>query len=185
MDLTLYKGRPETTEGRLDKEIRVYDFLDSLGIEYERTDHPDAEAHTMEDCKEIDEVLQATICKNLFLCNRQKTAYYLLMMPGDKPFKTKELSSQIGSARLSFASAEDMEKYLDITPGAVSIMGLMNDKENAVKLLVDEDVLKGEYVGCHPCVNTSSLRLKTEDVFGKMLRAMGHEMTTVKLVGEA
>ena len=139
----------------------------------------------MEDCKEIDDVLNATVCKNLFLCNRQKTAYYMLMMPGDKPFKTKELSSQIGSARLSFASPEDMEKYLDITPGAVSIMGLMNDKGNAVRLLVDEDVLKGEYLGCHPCVNTSSLKLKTSDAFGKVLEAMGHEMTVVKLTGEA
>lgn len=183
MDLILYKGRPETNEGRLDKEIRVYDMLDSLGIEYWRTDHPDAEAYTMEACREIDEVLGATICKNLFLCNRQKTNYYLLMMPGDKPFKTKELSAQIGSARLSFASPEDMEKYLDITPGSVSILGLMNDHDKAVRLLVDEDVFKGAYVGCHPCVNTSSLKLKTEDMFGPVLKAMEHEMTIVKLVG--
>ena len=110
----------------------------------------------MEACNEIDAILQVTICKNLFLCNRQKTNFYLLMMPGDKPFKTKELSSQINSARLSFASPEDMERLLDITPGSVSIMGLMNDKENAVQLLVDEDVLQGEYLGCHPCINTSS-----------------------------
>ena len=183
MDLILYKGRPETNEGRLDQEIRVYDMLDSLGIEYWRTDHPDAEAYTMEACREIDEVLGATICKNLFLCNRQKTNYYLLMMPGDKPFKTKELSAQIGSARLSFASPEDMEKYLDITPGSVSILGLMNDHDKAVRLLVDEDVFKGAYVGCHPCVNTSSLKLKTEDMFGPVLKAMEHEMTIVKLVG--
>ena len=104
----------------------------------------------MEVCSEIDAVLGATICKNLFLCNRQKTQFYLLMMPGDKPFKTKEITSQIGSARLSFASPEDMEKYLDIRPGAVSVMGLMNDHENHVQLLDDEDVMKGEYLGCHP-----------------------------------
>lgn len=185
MELTLEKGRPASTEGRLPKEIRVYNFLDQIGIQYERIDHPDAAADTMEACKEIDNALQATICKNLFLCNRQKTNFYLLMMPGDKPFKTKELSNQIGSARLSFASPEDMEKYLDITPGAVSVMGLMNDKENAVRLLVDEDVLKGEYLGCHPCVNTSSLKLKTADVFGPILQAMHHEMTTLILTGEA
>ena len=185
MELTLEKGRPASTEGRLPKEIRVYNFLDQIGIQYERIDHPDAAAYTMEACKEIDNALQATICKNLFLCNRQKTNFYLLMMPGDKPFKTKELSNQIGSARLSFASPEDMEKYLDITPGAVSVMGLMNDKENAVRLLVDEDVLKGEYLGCHPCVNTSSLKLKTADVFGPILQAMHHEMTTLILTGEA
>ncbi len=180
--MELMIGRPSDLEGRLDKEIRVYDFLDGLGIEYMRVDHEAAD--NMEVCKAIDEVLEATICKNLFLCNRQQTAFYLLMMPGDKPFKTKEISSQINSARLSFAGPEHMEQYLDITPGAVSIMGLMNDKNNAVKLLVDEDVLKGEYVGCHPCVNTSSLRIKTEDLFGKILDAMGHDKTVVTLVGE-
>ena len=157
--MELYKGRPENIQGRLDKEIRVYDLLDSLGIEYERTDHERTD--TMEACNEIDAILQVTICKNLFLCNRQKTNFYLLMMPGDKPFKTKELSSQINSARLSFASPEDMERLLDITPGSVSIMGLMNDKENAVQLLVDEDGLQGEYLGCHPCINTSSLKMRT------------------------
>lgn len=180
--MELYKGRPEDTQGRLDKEIRVYDLLDSLGIEYERTDHERTD--TMEACNEIDAILQVTICKNLFLCNRQKTNFYLLMMPGDKPFKTKELSSQINSARLSFASPEDMERLLDITPGSVSIMGLMNDKENAVQLLVDEDVLKGEYLGCHPCMNTSSLKLRTKDVIEKFLPAVHHEMITVHLIGK-
>ncbi|WP_440447383.1 prolyl-tRNA synthetase associated domain-containing protein [Ruminococcus sp.] len=178
----LYKGRPQNIEGRLDREVRVYDLLDSLGIEYLRTDHGNAD--TMEACNEIDKVLDVLICKNLFLCNRQKTKFYLLMMPGDKPFKTKELSSQINSARLSFASAEAMEEYLDIQPGSVSVMGLMNDKENAVNLLVDEDVLKGEYVGCHPCVNTSSLKIKTTDVFDRFLKAVGHTATVVHLTGE-
>lgn len=180
--MELYKGRPENTQGRLDKEIRVYDLLDSLGIEYERTDHERTD--TMEACNEIDAILQVTICKNLFLCNRQKTNFYLLMMPGDKPFKTKELSSQINSARLSFASPEDMERLLDITPGSVSIMGLMNDKENAVQLLVDEDVLQGEYLGCHPCINTSSLKMRTKDVFERFLPAVHHDMITVHLMGE-
>lgn len=180
--MELYKGRPESNEGRLPRELRVYDFLDELGLEYVRTDH--GHADHMEDCYEIDAILEATICKNLFLCNRQKTQFYLLMMPGDKPFKTKELSSQIGSARLSFASAEDMEKYLDIQPGAVSVMGLINDTENQVKLLVDEDILKGEYLGCHPCVSTSSMRLKTSDIFGPFLEAVHHDMTVVKLTGE-
>lgn len=180
--MELYKGRPQNVEGRLDREVRVYDLLDSLGIEYLRTDH--SHADTMEACNEIDKVLDVLICKNLFLCNRQKTKFYLLMMPGDKPFKTKELSSQINSARLSFASAEAMEEYLDILPGSVSVMGLMNDKKNAVNLLVDEDVLKGEYVGCHPCVNTSSLKIKTTDVFDKFLKAVGHTATVVHLTGE-
>ncbi len=180
--MTLVNGRPADDTGRLEKEIRTYDFLDRLGISYQRIDHE--AAFTMEVCEEIDRVLGATICKNLFLCNRQKTDFYLLMIPGDKTFKTKELTHQIGSARLSFASAEDMEKYLDITPGSVSVLGLMNDHDHAVRLLVDEDILKGEWLGCHPCVNTSSLRIRTADVFGPVLKAMGHDMTVVTLTGE-
>ena len=180
--LELVKGRPEDCSGRTEVEIKVYDLLDELGVEYLRADHE--AAYTMEACREIDELLQATICKNLFLCNRQKTKFYLLMIPGDKVFKTKELSKQIGSARLSFAGEEDMVKYLALHPGSASVMGLMNDTENQVTLLVDEDVLAGEYLGCHPCVNTSSLKLKTADVFEKVLPAMHHEMTVVKLIGE-
>ena len=180
--MELYHGRPSDLTGREDREVRVYDLLDKLEIEYIRTDHE--QANTMEACNEIDRILDVLICKNLFLCNRQKTNYYLLMMPGDKPFKTKELSSQIHSARLSFASAEDMEKYLDILPGAVSVMGLMNDHDNMVQLLVDEDVLKGEYLGCHPCVSTSSLKLKTADVFTKFLEEVHHKAITVELKGE-
>lgn len=180
--MELWNGRPEDREGRLPREMRTYDFLDNLGIEYKRTDHEPA--NNMEACNEIDAVLGVLICKNLFLCNRQKTSYYLLMMPGDKKFKTKELSSQIHSARLSFASPEDMLKYLDIEPGAVSIMGLMNDRDHVVQLLVDEDVLKGEYIGCHPCVCTSSLKMRTQDVIEKFLPATGHAYVTVHLVGE-
>ncbi|MBQ7582230.1 MAG: prolyl-tRNA synthetase associated domain-containing protein [Lachnospiraceae bacterium] len=180
--MELYTGRPENMEGRLPREVRTYDFLDDLGIEYKRTDH--APADNMEACNEIDAVLGVLICKNLFLCNRQKTNFYLLMMPGDKKFKTKELSAQINSARLSFAEPDDMLKYLDIEPGAVSIMGLMNDKGMNVKLLIDEDVLKGEYIGCHPCVCTSSLKIKTADVVEKFLPATGHTYQTVHLVGE-
>ena len=180
--MELYKGRPENTDGRQEREIRVYDFLDKLGIEYERTDHEHVD--TMEACNEIDEVLNVLICKNLFLCNRQKTDFYLLMMPGDKPFKTKELPAQIGSARLSFASEEFMVEYLNIHPGAVSVMGLMNDTDNHVRLLIDEDVLKGEYIGCHPCVNTSSLKIRTKDIVETFLPAVHHDMTVVKLTGE-
>lgn len=177
--MILTDGRPESLAGRLEKEIRTYDLLDSLQIPYQRIDHEPA--MTMEVCAEIDKVLDATICKNLFLCNRQKTAFYLLMMPGDKPFKTKDLSAQIGSSRLSFAAPEDMERLLDITPGAVSVMGLMNDKEGEVSLLIDGDVLKGEFFGCHPCVNTASLRLKTSDLLEKFLPAVKHGYTVVNL----
>ncbi|MCI6173744.1 MAG: prolyl-tRNA synthetase associated domain-containing protein [Clostridiales bacterium] len=180
--MELYDGRPETNAGREEKEIRVYDLLDSLGIRYQRTDH--APATTMAVCEDIDKVLGCLICKNLFLCNRQQTSFYLLMMPGDKVFKTKELSHQIGSARLSFAPEEKMAEYLDILPGAVSVMGLMNDTEHHVRLLVDEDVLSGEYVGCHPCVNTSSLKIRTDDVFHTFLSAVHHDYQTVRLTGE-
>lgn len=179
MELKLVKGRPKSAEGRLDKEMRVYDLLDSLGIEYERIDHE--AAMTMEDCEAVDEVLNADICKNLFLCNRQKTDFYLLMILNHKRFKTKDITKQIGSSRLSFAGAEDMEKYLDIKPGSVSVLGLMNDTENHVRLLVDSDLLKGEFFGCHPCVNTSSLRMKTSDVLGTFLKAVHHDMTIVDL----
>ena len=180
--MQLYHGRPENTEGRLEREVRTYDFLDKRGIEYARTDHEPA--NTMEACNDIDAVLGVLICKNLFLCNRQKTNYYLLMMPGDKKFKTKELSKQINSARLSFAGSDDMLKYLDIEPGAVSIMGLINDTEKQVQLLIDEDVLMDKYIGCHPCVNTSSLKIKTEDIIEKFLPSTGHDYRIVHLVGE-
>ena len=179
--MELQKGRPENTDNRLDKEVRVYDFLDKLGIEYQRIDHE--AAMTMEACEEIDRTLgdNTAICKNLFLCNRQETDFYLLLMPGDKPFKTKDLSAQIHSARLSFAKPEYMEKYLDITPGSVSVLGLMNDSEKKVQLLIDEDVLGGEYIGCHPCINTSSIRLKTKDLVEKVIPAMNHPFMKVKL----
>ena len=183
--MELVNGRPENEEGRLDKEIRVYDFLDSLGVEYQRIDHE--AAMTMEACEEIDRTLSegeengVAICKNLFLCNRQETDFYLLLIPGDKSFKTKYLSAQIGSSRLSFAKPEYREKYLDITPGSVSVMGLMNDHEKKVQLLIDEDVLKDEYFGCHPCINTSSLKIRTKDLVEKIIPAMGHEPKIVKL----
>lgn len=184
MELILKSGRPESMEGRLEKEIAVYDLLDSLNIGYERVDHE--AAFTMEACEAIDKVLApAVVCKNLFLCNAQKTKFYLLMISEGKKFKTKEISHQINSPRLSFAPLEFMEEYLDITPGSVSVMGLMNDKENKVALLIDEDVLSEEYFGCHPCINTSSLRMKTEDLVKLFLPAVHHEYTVVHLEGES
>ena len=180
--MLLEQGSPKNCADRLPKEIRVYDFLDKLGIFYERVDH-DA-AMTMEACGEIDKVLQAAMCKNLLLCNRQCTDFYLLLLPGDKVFKTKELSKQIGSSRLSFASGEYMEEYLDITPGSLSVLGLMNDKKNKVQLLIDEELLTAEFIGCHPCVNTSSLKLRTEDLLNTIIPAMGHLVRTVCLPAE-
>ena len=180
--MLLEQGRPNDCTDRLPKEIRVYDFLDKLGVSYGRVDHE--AAMTMEACTEIDKVMQAAMCKNLLLCNRQCTDFYLLLLPGEKVFKTKELSKQIGSSRLSFAGGEYMEEYLDISPGSLSVLGLMNDTENKVQLLIDEELLTAEFVGCHPCVNTSSLKLKTEDLLNAIIPAMRHTMRTVCLPGE-
>lgn len=177
--MILENGRPEQTFDRLAKEIRVYDMLDSLGVSYQRVDH--LPAMTMEDCIAVDRVLGATMCKNLLLCNRQKTMFYLLLMPDDKVFQTKELSAQLGVSRLSFASADAMEEYLDITPGSLSILGLMNDKERHVNLVIDASVLDGEYIGVHPCINTSSLRLKTSDLTNIIIPHMKHTPTIVHL----
>ena len=182
VELYLQKGCPEHSAERLEKEQRCYELLERLGIEFDRVDHEPAD--NMEICRSVETVLGAPICKNLFLCNRQQTQFYLLLMPGSKPFRTKEFSKKIETSRLSFATAEHMQQYLDITPGSVSIFGLMNDKENAVHLAVDRDLLEQEYFGCHPCINTSSLKLKTEDVFGPILKALEHSVTVVELTGE-
>ncbi len=176
--MELKKGRPQDTSRRLEKEIRVYDFLDGLGVEYERIDHPPA--NNMAACVEIDNAPRGGI-KNLFLCNRQQTKFYVLMLLGDKKFRTAEISPQIGSARLSFAGEEAMLKYLDITPGSVSVMGLLNDKNHEVELLIDEDVVKEEYIRCHPCINTSTLRIKTKDFQERILPCLGYEPIYVQV----
>ena len=178
--IEVFSGRPEGS--RIPKEERCYDLLDSLGIEYVRADHEHGD--TMEALQEVEKALDCDICKNLLLTNRQMTDVYLLLMPGDKPFKTKILSKQIGSARLSFASAEQMLEHLDITPGSVSVLGLMNDKANKVRLLVDKELLAQEYIGCHPCINSSTLKLRTVDIIEKILPAVAHEATTVELPWE-
>lgn len=177
--MQLCEGRPADARERLEKERRTYDLLDSLGIRYWRTDH--APAGSIAQCQEIDAVLDTVICKNLFLCNRQETQFYLLMMPGDKAFKTKDLSAELGVSRLSFAKAEAMEALLDVTPGSVSIMGLMNDKGHRVQFVIDEDVLREPYIGCHPCINTSSLKIATADIMDKYLKAVGHAAKIVHL----
>ena len=179
--LTLMNGRPQE-EGRLEKEIKCYDLLDSLGISYQRLDH--WPANSMEVCGEIDKSLNAVICKNLFLSNRQETDFYLLLIPGNKPFKTKYLSGQLGVSRLSFGKAEYMERFLDCTPGSASVLGLMNDGLNRVRLVIDRDVFQHEYFGCHPCINTSSLRIRLSDVMEKLLPAIHHEPVLVELPWE-
>ena len=172
--LKLEKGRPADCAGRLGKEVRTYDFLDKLNIEYERIDHE--AAMTMEECADVDEALGAMICKNLFLCNRQETTFYLLMIPGDKKFKTKDLSAQIHSSRLSFAKETYMEELLDIPPGSCII-------SDATACCAEgmEFVLEGDYIGCHPCINTSSLRIRQKDMWEKIVPALEHEPVFVTL----
>ena len=182
--MELFHGSPADLSGRSEREIRAYAFLDGLGIEFERTDHRDQPATTMEACEQIDAILNVRICKNLFLCNRQKTKFYLLIMPGDKPFKTKELSKQMGISRLSFGEEPYMAELLDLHPGSVSVLGLMNDKDHQVTLAIDEDVLKEELFGCHPCENTSSIRFATRGLTEKILPAMGIVPVIVHLEGK-
>ena len=177
--MKLEQGRPADLIGRLEKEVRVYDLLDELGIEYQRIDHE--EANTMEACAEVDKMLGVTICKNLFMCNRQQSDFYLLMIESSKIFKTKYLSAQLGTSRLSFAPPEFMEEFLDINPGAVSVMGLMNDRGKHVQLVMDKEIYESEEIGCHPCVSTASLRLKTADILEKFLPAVGHDVRVVDL----
>ncbi len=179
IDSTVYTGRPQNETDRLSKEIKVYDALDELGIPFTRLDHE--AIYTIEGCHEVDKLLEIPLCKNLFLCNSQKTKFYLLMMPGEKRFVTKEFCRQIESPRLSFAPEEFMEKYLDITPGSVSVMGLLNDKEKQVQLVIDRDVLQEEYLGCHPCINTSSIRIPMKDLLEKFLPYVEHEYIEVDL----
>lgn len=180
IDTTLYFGRPADT--RIEKEERCYALLDALKLDYWRVDHDYADH--IEACHEVEKVLNCAICKNLLLTNRQQTELYLLLMPGDKPFKTKILSKQIGTARLSFGTSEQMLSALDLTPGSVSVLGLMNDSANRVRLLIDRDLLKDEYFGCHPCINSSSLKLKTADVIEKLIPAMHHDIIYVDLPWE-
>ena len=178
--MELVEGRPQ--DKRIDKEERVYDLLDQLNIDYQRIDHE--EANTMEVCLEIEKTLKSTICKNLFLVNSNKSQYYLLMLKENKKFKTKVISKQINSSRLSFGSDEKMLVYLDITPGSVSLLGLMNDHDFKVQLLMDKDLLQDEYLGCHPCINTSSLRIKMKDVFEKIIPSLHHEPIFVEVYNE-
>lgn len=173
-----FTEKPDCSK-RLPKEERVYDLLDTLHIAYEGVDHDIA--NTIEDCTAVEKELGVSICKNLFLRNRQKTTFFLLLMPGDKKFLTKDLSSQLGISRLSFAEPEFMEQFLDITPGSVSVLGLMNDKDQDVTLLIDEDLLKEEYIGCHPCINSSTLKIRMNDIMNKFLKRTGHHPTLVRL----
>ncbi len=174
---TTFSVHPEKTETI--KEMESYLFLEENGIEYIRAEHD--EASTIELCEEIEKVIDAKICKNLLLCNRQQTKFYMLLIPGDMVFKTKYLSAQINSARLSFAGGEQMEKLLNVSPGSLTVLSLMYDKDKEVELLIEKNIFKEKYFGCHPCVNTASVRFLTSDLKEKVLPALGREYTIVDL----
>lgn len=177
IDPILYSGRP--TDDRIPQELAIYDRLEELNIPFVRVDHDRAD--TIEICEEVEKVLGSKICKNLFLCNRQKTAFYLLTMPGGKPFQTKVLSAQLGTTRLSFAPPELMESMLRCTPGSASVLGLAYDTERRVRLVMDRAVHDAAWFGCHPCKNDASLRLRTEDLLHVFLPHTGHDVTVVDL----
>ncbi len=177
--IRIFNGRPDDLGGRSEAETAVYCLLDSLGIDYATACHEPA--FTMEQCAAVQQALGAPICKNLFLCTHNKSGIYLLMLPGGKPFKTKYLSSQIGCSRLSFAGEDDMMQLLHIHPGSVSPMGLMNDGGLRVQLVIDRELLALKEFGCHPCVNTATLRLGMKDFLGRYLPAVSHEAAIVDL----
>ncbi len=182
VDRTLYRGAPASLEGRCAAECECYRLLEKLDIPFERVDHDAAD--TIEDCKVVEDVIGVHICKNLFLQNRQGTDFYLLMMAGDKPFRTAEVSKLLGVSRLSFASPERMQEFLDCTPGSVSILGLKNDRARRVRLLIDEDIYNSEYIRCHPCKNTSTLKIATDKIREVFLPFVGHKPTVLSLGGK-
>lgn len=160
-----------------EREKRTYEFLDNLGVPYEKYEHE--AIMTIEAAKELDKKMGLEICKNLFLSTRHSTEFYLLLMVGSKKFNTGKVSKQINVPRMTFAGDDYMLEYLDIRPGSVSPLGLMNDKGNNVNLLIDEDVLNMEKIAVHPCVNTATLVINTKDLIEKILPACGHSYTKV------
>ena len=149
----------------------IYNTLDRLDIDYTCLEHPPI--MTMEEGMTIAQKLGVSPCKNLFLVNKQKE-YFLLLLSGNKKLSAKSIAKQIGSSHLSFASDEDMKTLLFTTPGAVSMLGLIYDRENKVKLLIDKDVIQADYIGCHPCENTCSLKIRTKDILEVLLPAINH-----------
>lgn len=180
-DYQLFTGRPQNAEC-IPMEEKVYDFLDNLGIDYKTLKHP--AAFTIEECNKVRDKVNAPVFKNLFLTNKQQTNFYLLVMPGEKVFKTKYLSAQINSARLSFANEDFMQLYLGVTPGSVTPLGLINDKDKTVRVLFDRDVLAYDEFACHPCINSASVILRLKDMTDKVVVATGHDITWVTLPNE-
>lgn len=155
------------------REKLALDALNALGIKYAYFQH--APAKTMDDCKGLDDALGLPVhCKNLFLTNRQKTEFFLLLIGADKRFVTANISKQIGKSRLSFGDDELLLERLNLLPGAVGPLSLIFDTDNAVTLLVDEDLRSGRMC-FHPNVNTASVAMDSADFYGVFLPSVRHE----------
>lgn len=158
---------------------KVIEILKENNIDFEVFNH---EAFvSMDQYEVIEGKIGCKIPKNLFLCNRQETVFYLLIMPGDKIFKTKDISAQINSSRLSFGNKDYLNKLLSCYKGSTSVLGLLFDKENRVNLLIDEDILKEEYLGFHPCDNNFTIKIKKEDLISKIIPLTKHDYKIVNL----
>ena len=173
----VYRGVPKDIDSRQEKERKCYDFLSKLGIDYEVVDHE--EASDMDRCREIESVLGVKICKNIMLCNRQESRFFIFMMPGDKKYITKEFSKKIGMSRLSFAKEKYLKEFLNVSSGSVSVLALLNDTDNKVELVIDRDVIQQDHIRCHPCVNTSTLKIKTEAFLNKIITALKKEVMII------
>lgn len=174
---TIYTSRP--TDKRSETEELVYDVLEKLNISFHRTDH--SPAATIHECKKIEKYLDVSICKNLFLTNNKKDIFCLLLICGDKKFESGKVSRQVGSSRLSFASDAELMQFLGITSGSVSIFGIINDTDNKVRVAIDSDLLKQEFIGCHPCKNTTTLKIKTCDIMEKFIPYARHNTFIINL----
>ncbi|MBQ8209657.1 MAG: prolyl-tRNA synthetase associated domain-containing protein [Clostridia bacterium] len=177
MNFLLYDSRPNDKRSRIEEQ--VYDTLEKLDIQFKRIDH--SPAATINECAAIEKFLDVHICKNIFLTNNKKDVYCLLLLKGDKKYEAGIVSRQIGSSRLSFASDGELMRYLGTTPGSVSVLSLINDTENKVTVAVDSDLLKNEYIGCHPCKNTSTLKIKTGDITEKFITHINHQLIIINV----
>ena len=157
----------------MNTEQAVYDALKNMGIAYDVVQH--APASSMEECAWVMEPLNATCVKNIFLCPRNQSRFYLLITRPEAKLKTSDISKQAGASRLAFAPEEKLWHYLREKPGAISPMGLIFDEGREVTVLVDEALRKAPRVAFHPCVNTASLALSSDDFFDVYLKTLGYE----------
>lgn len=171
------KTVPEDARGAL--ETKTYEELTRLGIKFERVDNDPVEA--MDECTEIAGKLGTEIRKTIVVCNRQKTQYYLVILPADKRFDSKRFAQMMQCARVSFASAEDMESILGVQPGSATVMSILNDTDNKVQVVVDKAVADEKWFGCNPGANTTHLKIKTNNLLNNFLPAEGHKPEIIVL----